>query len=319
MERIVFICMEEKQLMKRNSQMKRYFQIICCLTLLLLTACSDSSSDDYPTSYPKSDAITKEEVKFPAFPKKKTLKAQGTAIIDYSHANQGYIGAQLLQNQKRVKIRVEKDGKQYHHDLINKGEWTTFPLQMGSGTYHLVILKNIEGKRYAHVAETQINVTLDNELVPFLYPNQVVDYNKNSKVVDLSFSLTKDDQTDLERIKTLYEYVLDRLDYDNSKADNVSQVYVLPDLDKAIKEGKGICFDYASLLTALCRIQGIPARVITGETEIEYHAWVEIYLEGKGWINPKYEFAEKSWTMVDPTFDDSGSDYEGAYAEVYKY
>lgn len=305
--------------MKKNRRMKRYFQGICCLTLLLVTACSHSSSDDYPTDYPKSHAITKEEVKFPDFPENETLIAQGTAIVDYSHVSQGYIGAKLLQDQSKVKIRVEKDGKQYHHDLLKINEWTTFPLQMGSGTYHFVILKNIEGTRYARVAEKKINVTLDSELIPFLYPNQVVDYHQDSKVVDLSFSLTKDDQTDLQRIKTLYEYVLDCLDYDDSKADNVANVYVLPDLDIILDKGKGICFDYASLLTALCRIQGFPARVITGQTEIEYHAWVEIYLEGKGWINPKYEFKGESWTMIDPTFDDSGSDYEGAYEEVYKY
>lgn len=301
------------------SRVKKYLQYICCLSVLILSACSSASSDQYPTEYPQSQAISKAEVKFPEFPHQKTLKAQGTAVIDYSHASQGYIGAKLFEDNKKVKIRVEKDGKQYHHDLINKNEWTTFPLQMGNGTYELVILKNIEGNKYARVAQKQIQVTLENEFLPFLYPNQVVDYDKDSQVVDLSFSLTKENHNDLERLKTLYEYVIDCLDYDNSKAKNVSNVYVLPDLDKAIEEGKGICFDYASLLAALCRVQGFPARVITGETEIEYHAWVEVYLEGKGWINPKYEFQEKSWTMVDPTFDDSGSDYEGAYVEVFRY
>ena len=54
-------------------------------------------------------------------------------------------------------------------------------------------------------------------------------------------------------------------------------------LPRQLKNGSGICFDYASLLAALCRIQGIPARVIVGWTDIEYHAWVEIYLENEGW------------------------------------
>lgn len=301
-----------------KSRIKKYLQGICCISLLFLTACSKESTQ-YPTDYPPSNAISKEEIKFPLFPNELTLNAPQTAIIDYSNASQGYIGAKLLQDYTKVKIRVEKDGKQYHHDLINKDEWTTFPLQMGSGTYDLVILQNIEGNRYARVAQTQINVTLENELLPFLYPNQVVDYNENSQIIDLSFSLTKEDTNDLQRVKTLYEYVLECLDYDDSKASSVSDTYVLPNLDKAIQEGKGICFDYASLMAALCRVQGIPARVITGETEIEYHAWVEVYLEGKGWINPKYEFKDNTWTMMDPTFDDSRGDYEGAYQEVFRY
>ena len=78
--------------------------------------------------------------------------------------------------------------------------------------------------------------------------------------------------------------------------------------------------NYASLLAALCRIQGIPARVIVGWTDIEYHAWVEIYLENEGWINPKVYFAKNDWSLVDPTFSDSGNaDYTGKYEEVYHY
>lgn len=295
----------------------RLVKIIGCLSILLV-ACS-FSKEEYPTEYESSDPMSRDEIKFPSFPNDETLSDGSTAIIDYSHASFGYIGAKLLQKEDtRVKIRVEKDGKQYHHDLFLEDEWTTFPLQMGDGIYHLVILRNIEGKKYARVAETDIQVNLENEFMPFLYPNQVVDYKKDSQVVDLSFELTKEDTTDLQRVKTLFDYVVDHLDYDDSKAKNVSNVYVLPDLDVAINEGKGICFDYASLLAALCRIQGIPARVITGETEIEYHAWVEVYLEGKGWINPKYEFGGEEWELLDPTFDDSG-DYEGAYQEVFRY
>lgn len=300
--------------------MPRYMKkcLLGFVGLCLLVGCQSSSDTQYPTEYPATPAISKEDVKFPQYPQSKTLTDKATAIVDYSHVQQGYIGAKLLVKDTKVKIRVEKDGVQYNHDLLSQ-EWTTYPLSQGSGQYTIVILKNIEGKKYARVAQKQIDVTLESETIPFVYPNQVVDYQPDSQVVQLSFELTQKDQNQLQRIKTLYEYVVDHLDYDNSKAKNVSNVYVLPDLDKAIQEGKGICFDYASLLAALCRIQGIPARVITGETEIEYHAWVEVYLEGKGWINPKYEFDKEKWTMMDPTFDDSMGDYEGAYQEVYRY
>ena len=160
---------------------------------------------------------------------------------------------------------------------------------------------------------------MSNENSVYLYPNQVVNYNETSQVVDLSFKLVKEDKNDLQRVKTLYEYVVDHLDYDDDKAKNVVGKYVLPNLDTAIDTGEGICFDYASLLAALCRIQGLPAKVITGQTSIEYHAWVEIYLEGKGWINPKIEFDKEKWTMVDPTFASSGLDYEGTYEEYKHY
>ena len=75
----------------------------------------------------------------------------------------------------------------------------------------------------------------------------------------------------------------------------------------------------ASLMAAMCRVQGIPCRVVVGATDIEYHAWCEIYLKGKGWINPKVYFKAKKWSLVDPTFADSGNDYEGKYQEDYHY
>ena len=110
------------------------------------------------------------------------------------------------------------------------------------------------------------------------------------------------------------------MDYDDQKAKDVSDTFVLPDIDGSLKSGKGICFDYASSLAALCRIQGIPAKVIVGWTDIEYHAWVEIYLKDTGWINPKVYFDKEKWNLVDPTFSDSkNSDYEGKYDEVYHY
>jgi transglutaminase-like putative cysteine protease len=61
---------------------------------------------------------------------------------------------------------------------------------------------------------------------------------------------------------------------------------------------EGYCEQFASAYAVLCRLAGIPARVITGYATGEYnpftglyevrrsdaHAWVEIYLEGWGWV-----------------------------------
>ena len=169
-------------------------------------------------------------------------------------------------------------------------------------------------------APSTIDVQLPNDLVPYLYPNQIVDYTMDSYVYKKSFELVKDDRDDLTRIAHLFKYVVDTLDYDDQKAKDVSDTFVLPDIDGSLKSGKGICFDYAASLAALCRIQGIPAKVIVGWTDIEYHAWVEIYLKDTGWINPKIYFDKEKWNLVDPTFSDSkNSDYEGKYDEVYHY
>lgn len=48
---------------------------------------------------------------------------------------------------------------------------------------------------------------------------------------------------------------------------------------------QGVCQDYAHLMIALCRAQGLAARYVCGiiEGEGETHAWVEVF-DGSGWV-----------------------------------
>lgn len=298
--------------------MMKWKKLLLSLSLcIFVTGCS--SSQEYPTDYPQSPAQQVSEILWPQSPGVDVLTDSRYAMVDMSNVSQGYVTARLLSSASKIKLQISKDDKKYNYDLTSS-DYTAFPLQMGNGIYTIKILSQIEGTKYAVVASTQKEVTIQDKFSVYLYPNQVVNYGPDSIVVNKSFELTKDDKDDLTRIYHLFEYTVDVLDYDYEKADYVSDTYVLPDLTQAIENGSGICFDYASLLAALCRIQGIPARVIVGWTDIEYHAWVEIYLENEGWINPKVYFAKKDWSLVDPTFSDSGNaDYTGKYEEVYHY
>ena len=296
----------------------KWKKLLLSLSLcIFVTGCS--SSQEYPTEYPESPAQQVSEILWPQSPGVDVLTDSRYAMVDMSNVSQGYVTARLLSPASKIKLQISKDDKKYNYDLTSS-DYTAFPLQMGNGIYTIKILSQIEGTKYAVVASTQKEVTIQDEFSVYLYPNQVVNYGPDSIVVNKSFELTKDDKDNLTRIYHLFEYTVDVLDYDYEKADYVSDTYVLPNLTQAIENGSGICFDYASLLAALCRIQGIPARVIVGWTDIEYHAWVEIYLENEGWINPKVYFAKKDWSLVDPTFSDSGNaDYTGKYEEVYHY
>ncbi|HNP84710.1 MAG: transglutaminase family protein [Chloroflexi bacterium SZAS-1] len=63
--------------------------------------------------------------------------------------------------------------------------------------------------------------------------------------------------------------------------------------DAVLAGGRGVCQDFAHLLIALCRSQGLPARYVSGyfydpalppETVLASHAWAEVFLEGRGWL-----------------------------------
>ena len=94
---------------------------------------------------------------------------------------------------------------------------------------------------------------------------------------------------DLDVVTYIYDYIIDNIKYDFDRAENVSVGY-LPDIDKVLEEGKGICFDYAALATAMLRSQGIPTRLVVGYSDDVYHAWISVYIEDVGWVNKAIEF-----------------------------
>ena len=69
----------------------------------------------------------------------------------------------------------------------------------------------------------------------------------------------------------------------------------------------------------MLRVQQIPTRLITGYVDEGYHAWVEVYLEGQGWVNPDIFIDKKTWTIMDPTFASSKYDYDGQYVQTLYY
>lgn len=296
-------------------KMNKYL-ISFCMILFLCISCSSQS---YPSTYPDSPAVSLNDLRLPQADDTSGFSDGVYVDVDTSHQNEGYIMAKVLQpSQQRLKLLIEKDGQKYNYDVTETSD-VAFPLQLGNGIYEIRILRQIEDENYARLATEQIDVILENELSPFLFPSQIVNYNNQSESIQMAFELVKDDQNDLERITHLYEYVVTNISYDQEKADKVNNQFVLPNPDETLQTKKGICFDYASLLTAMLRSQNIPTRLVTGYTDIEYHAWVEIYLDGEGWINPKVYFEKETWSRMDPTFAASDMDYEGAYDQVYIY
>lgn len=290
---------------------------------LLLTACSSSgkpaSAQEYPTSTEQTPSPTPSEIRLP--------EASGNAIlgdsliqIDASHTDQGYIMVKTLStDHRRLKLKIMKDGEEYPYDIDRDGEYITYPLTQGSGQYELRGYENIEGTCYAVLFKQTLDVQLAEETLPYLYPNQIVNYTPQSASVLKSFDLTQTCRTELERVLTIYNYVVGHVSYDWDKVEKVKDQYVLPIVDETLAEGKGICFDYAALMSAMLRVQQIPTRLITGYVDEGYHAWVEVYVRGAGWINPEIYFEKETWTRMDPTYASTQMKYKGEYHDKYCY
>lgn len=237
-------------------------------------------------------------------PKADGSVSHGTDIvkIDASHTDQGYVMVRYSGSNSKVKLQVKTpDGSKYIYLLSQKGDYETFPLSSGSGSYSLTVYENVSGDMYSTAFSQDIQAEIEDEFLPFLYPNQYVWFTKESETVAKGKDLVAKAHSDLQAVEAIYEYVIGNISYDEAKAANVSYGY-LPVVDDTLETGKGICFDYAALMAAMLRSQDIPTKLEVGYAGEAYHAWISVYLKEKGWIDDIIEFDGDSWTLMDPTF-----------------
>lgn len=227
--------------------------------------------------------------------------------VDVSHTDEGYLMAAYRGESSQVKLQLTgPDYMTYTYDLADH-EFQVFPLSAGNGIYRLGIYENISGSQYATVFSQEITVSISNTMGPFLYPNQYVRFDASSDAVTIASRLVTGAHDDLEAISAVFDYVINNISYDYDKAFNVQSGYV-PDIDEILKQKKGICLDYAAVMTSMLRSQQIPTRLEVGYAGETYHAWISTYVEDKGWINGIVQFDGQSWSIMDPTFAANAGD-----------
>lgn len=247
-------------------------------------------------------------------PKVRTPSADGTTTygtdsvtIDVSNARQGYLMVRYDGSNPKVKLQIQTpDNNTYTYLLTKRGEYETFPLASGNGTYSLTVYENVSGDMYSTAFSQSVAANLKNEFLPFLYPNQYVWFTSQSAAVAKGKELTEGVHSDLQAVEAIYKYVIKEISYDEEKAASVVYGY-LPDVDETLSSGKGICFDYAALMCAMLRSQNIPTKLEVGYAGQANHAWISTYLKESGWVDGIIEFDGSSWTLMDPTFAASNS------------
>ena len=106
-------------------------------------------------------------------------------------------------------------------------------------------------------------MTLEDEFAPFLRPNQYVDYGSAPNTVAKAAELTSGLAEPLDKVKAVYDFVVENITYDKQLAASVQSGY-LPVLDTVLAKKTGICFDYAALMTGMLRSQEVPCKLVVG-------------------------------------------------------
>lgn len=229
----------------------------------------------------------------------------GPVKMDASNAQNGYIMIQYSGNVGKIKVQITKDGITYTYDLNARSAYEVFPLSEGNGTYAVKVFEHVEGNSYSQAFSETIQVSLADEFEPFLYPNQYVNFTAGSAAVQKGAELAADAPDAISVVNNIYNFVVTNVTYDVGKAATVQSGY-LPDVDQVLAQKTGICFDYAALMVAMLRSQDIPSKLVVGYTGSAYHAWVNVYIDGVGWLDGYIYFDGTNWNLVDPTFASSG-------------
>ena len=229
-------------------------------------------------------------------------------------------------NSEKIKLQITTPGGVPYTYLVTRyNQWVTYPLSGGDGRYHIELFEVVDPANdlYAVAFTQELEVAIEDQLLPFLYPNNYVDFTPQSEVVSKGKELAKGATSDLEVITNIYNYVTKNISYDSEKAQSVEYGYV-PNVDDTLATKKGICFDYASLMSAMLRSQNIPTRLEVGYAGEVYHAWISCYVDEIGWIDKIIQFDGVNWTLMDPTFaaGSGGNEYIGDgtnYQVKYSY
>lgn len=293
---------------------KRY--IIIITLLLILLGCSPSKD----TKLEKIRDNTP-QVHLPTLGNKKITN--NIVELDISNKSEGYIMLNYKASNKKVKVQITSPkNKDYIYPVTKTNEFITYPLPEKSGTYKITVLESIDtqSNRYAICFNKEIEVKLKNKYKPFLYANYYISFQKDSLCVKKAQELSKNCYTSLDVVSNIYHYIIKNITYDKQKAKNVQYGYV-PCPDDTLKTKTGICFDYASLMSAMLRSQGIPTKLEVGYVEDVYHAWISCYVKEIGWVDHIIEFDGKNWSLVDPTLgaNNTKSDVKKYIDDNHKY
>lgn len=298
--------------------------ILLCMSLVFCSCGAENKRSGGDSATKQSESSQNTKGSRDNTPVVLTGQADGTVTygsegvtIDASHISEGYIMVSYTGTNEKVKLQITgPDEVVYTYDL--HGDYETFPLTAGSGSYTVGVFENIEGTSYSTLFTQTIDVKIDDEFGPYLYANQYVNFNGDSKVVEKAEELSKPCNDDLDVIEQVYNYMISNFTYDYDKAESVQSGY-LPDVDEVFEAQTGICFDYAAVMAAMLRSQRIPTRLEVGYAGDVYHAWISTYIEEQGWVNGIIQFDGKNWELMDPTFASTSSKPEDFITNTDEY
>lgn len=245
----------------------------------------------------------------PSAPTIYTNKASGVltdgnniATVDYSNTEDGYVMAKYTGSVSLIKVQITgPNGVTQTYTLSSDGSYGSFPLTGGNGSYSIVVCENVSGTSYAVALALTFDASITHSLSPYLRPNEYVDFDYNNAAVQKASQICGANYSDLEKVDSIYSWIVDNVSYDYDRAATVKKGAV-PDMNRVINNKMGICLDIAGTAVAMLRSQNIPTQMVVGYAGPQYHAWISVYITDVGWVHGDVYFDGSGWKRMDPTY-----------------
>lgn len=104
----------------------------------------------------------------------------------------------------------------------------------------------------------------------------------DTNTVELADEICADCDTDEEKVKAIYEWMIHNFEYDY----DYNPVVQYFNVHKTLRTYKGVCYDFSHLFATLCRSQNIPCYVVDGDKRDNaqyHHTWNRVYFNDFWW------------------------------------
>lgn len=225
------------------------------------------------------------------------LRIEHTTTFTYDHPiSEAYTEMRLqplhADGQQRLSFQLSTTPLEEAHQYIDR---------FGNDVRHFDVIQPHHKLMVAAVSEVQTPERFTGSAAP-LAPLDHFDYLQGTDYAPLTAELSGlavshavvDDAR--ATVLTLMNAIFNGLKYEKGVTD------VTTTADKALALGGGVCQDFAHIMLAACRSQGLPARYVSGYLynnghTAASHAWLDVYAAGYGWIS------------VDPTHNCEQTDH----------
>lgn len=192
----------------------------------------------------------------------------------------------------KMKVCVVFKGEKTYYNYT-PGSVGTFSFTKGPGDYTVSLYRNVGGSSYRKIATKTVSVKEIDPLAQYKVSTTEITFSETDSVGMKAAELCSELKAADAKVVAIYNYIASDFEYDYDFAAKVNAgggTNYVPDTNAILEAKKGVCYDISALFAAMCRSQGVAARIDRGYHNGQYHAWNSVYVGG-------------AWVSIDVTSD----------------